>query len=607
MRLMLLASLLFATLVVCCCTEQRNATKPARKTLRTVKALKKSTANKKSKKTATEPDKSETYHVPLIVSAPKGVPVSVEVHDDDTHIRGSPDIRPIRPIHLVPLHDKPRQQEAQPRRYDEDREVFKGPVAVPREDNYGHHTEGIERSFYDSDRKQVAPGEFYSENLHLYHEPEVYHEDFSAIPGLPGIDYPTLSQMPHTGFKCLMHTATPGFYADVETKCQMWHYCQPDGRHDRFLCPNGTIFDQSTRVCNWWFNVHCESSLDRYDVNFDLYREPVKVEQATHYVDTPSIPASYHLDTPSVPSSYLESPISVPNPNSFLRHVAEFEATRHANPDHPQGILEASQPVQSIVHGLSENEYQHPKTVFIDSHHIDEGRHRYGHRGTLIDPVDQYTKVSSGHQDGSHHYVRAASLVDSDHRVKIGERYPGAGKHESGIKDDHHHHSALIDSSHHIDIGQRYPIVSDTNGNSHHYVYGNSKIPETIHHVDDGYIRPIHHQKRYPAKMAPSPLVRHDSIDYDSSVAHSSLSSPADPHTKSEAKKNPNETTEQRTPLKKRKRIPRRRLRKNHLRRKTTKSVAIEPSTVLPTYREANVTPAGRRYRIVRKRKDNKP
>lgn len=75
--------------------------------------------------------------MPLIVSAPKGVPVSVEVHDDDTHIRGSPDIRPIRPIHLVPIHDKPQ---AQPRNYDED-DVFKGPVAVPKDEPFEHHKE----------------------------------------------------------------------------------------------------------------------------------------------------------------------------------------------------------------------------------------------------------------------------------------------------------------------------------------------------------------------------------------------------------------------------------------------------------------------------------
>ena len=27
-----------------------------------------------------------------------------------------------------------------------------------------------------------------------------------------------------------------------------------------FLCPNGTIFNQVYFICDWWFNVNCESS-----------------------------------------------------------------------------------------------------------------------------------------------------------------------------------------------------------------------------------------------------------------------------------------------------------------------------------------------------------
>ena len=27
-------------------------------------------------------------------------------------------------------------------------------------------------------------------------------------------------------------------------------------RHS-FLCPNGTIFNQKKRICDWWYNVDC--------------------------------------------------------------------------------------------------------------------------------------------------------------------------------------------------------------------------------------------------------------------------------------------------------------------------------------------------------------
>lgn len=102
---------------------------------------------------------------------------------------------------------------------------------------------------------------------------------------------------------------------------QMWHYCQPDGRHDRFLCPNGTLFDQLTRVCNWWYNVHCDSSLSLYDINFDLYREPLKVPSQSLDI-TP-----YHQGLSSQPKSVD----TVPNPNSFLRHVKDFEASLNSH------------------------------------------------------------------------------------------------------------------------------------------------------------------------------------------------------------------------------------------------------------------------------------
>lgn len=37
---------------------------------------------------------------------------------------------------------------------------------------------------------------------------------------------------------------------------QVWHWCLPNGRQFSFLCPNGTVFSQSARVCDWWFKVY---------------------------------------------------------------------------------------------------------------------------------------------------------------------------------------------------------------------------------------------------------------------------------------------------------------------------------------------------------------
>ncbi|GAB6027823.1 hypothetical protein CHUAL_002052 [Chamberlinius hualienensis] len=107
-------------------------------------------------------------------------------------------------------------------------------------------------------------------------EEESYPDDLSAIPGEAGKDYPNLHRLPEDiYFSC--DDKLPGYYADVDYKCQVWHFCN-DGRRQSFLCPNGTIYSQEKFVCEWWFNVDCSSSSSHFGRNEDLYKVPVKVE-----------------------------------------------------------------------------------------------------------------------------------------------------------------------------------------------------------------------------------------------------------------------------------------------------------------------------------------
>ncbi|KAG8182082.1 hypothetical protein JTE90_008617 [Oedothorax gibbosus] len=92
-----------------------------------------------------------------------------------------------------------------------------------------------------------------------------------SIPGTPGVDYPNYSTVPKTGFDCKQYE-NPGYYGDVEAKCQVFHICQSDGRHDSFLCPLGTIFNQQYFVCVWWFNYNCDDTQMHYSLNADLYK-----------------------------------------------------------------------------------------------------------------------------------------------------------------------------------------------------------------------------------------------------------------------------------------------------------------------------------------------
>lgn len=90
--------------------------------------------------------------------------------------------------------------------------------------------------------------------------------------GVPGEDFPVLSEVPDTGFQCA-DQAVSGYYADDadEAGCQVFHICQlrESGRvqQDSFLCPNGTIFNQQYLVCDWWFNFDCSTAQDFYSVN----------------------------------------------------------------------------------------------------------------------------------------------------------------------------------------------------------------------------------------------------------------------------------------------------------------------------------------------------
>ena len=59
----------------------------------------------------------------------------------------------------------------------------------------------------------------------------------------------------------------------------MWHYCDQDGTKHSFLCPNGTIFSQVTFICDWWFNVDCNTAVQLYVTNEALSLLPAPPEK----------------------------------------------------------------------------------------------------------------------------------------------------------------------------------------------------------------------------------------------------------------------------------------------------------------------------------------
>jgi len=92
-----------------------------------------------------------------------------------------------------------------------------------------------------------------------------------SVPGEPGVDYPILATVPRTSFSCV-GKAEGGYYADVETGCQVVHTCGGGSKVvNKFsfikysaLCSNGTIYSQEIGTCHWWYLVDCESSEKYY-------------------------------------------------------------------------------------------------------------------------------------------------------------------------------------------------------------------------------------------------------------------------------------------------------------------------------------------------------
>ena len=60
--------------------------------------------------------------------------------------------------------------------------------------------------------------------------------------------------------------------------CQAYHVCLLDPLSGSmyptsFLCPNGTLFQQQTLNCDWWYNVDCAASPNFYALNEFIYQD----------------------------------------------------------------------------------------------------------------------------------------------------------------------------------------------------------------------------------------------------------------------------------------------------------------------------------------------
>ncbi|GIX85156.1 hypothetical protein CDAR_100221 [Caerostris darwini] len=97
-----------------------------------------------------------------------------------------------------------------------------------------------------------------------------------SIRGIPGIHFPDYDEIPITNFTCA-DKCIPGFYADLDTGCQVFHVCWPH-RMESFLCPIGTIFNQAILSCDYWYSVNCSITSDcrEFPTDIPTTQEPYK-------------------------------------------------------------------------------------------------------------------------------------------------------------------------------------------------------------------------------------------------------------------------------------------------------------------------------------------
>ncbi|CAB4059522.1 unnamed protein product [Lepeophtheirus salmonis] len=128
----------------------------------------------------------------------------------------------------------------------------------------------------------------------------------SALPGIPGEDYPILAEVPETSFSC-EGQVEGGYYADPDTECQAFHVCAADGE---------------AFICDWWFNFDCSQATALYSKNEEIAVERSAAGAAGGLIGSGSARQGYGAPTPSgtgypapgpAPSTY-GSPAPAPRP-----------------------------------------------------------------------------------------------------------------------------------------------------------------------------------------------------------------------------------------------------------------------------------------------------
>ena len=135
----------------------------------------------------------------------------------------------------------------------------------------------------------------------------------------------------------------PGYYADTEAKCQVFHICNTDDKSTlsaaSFLCPNGTIFNQNYFICDWWFNFECSEAENLYSLNDKIAAEREELAAAASDVQSTYSAVPPVAQAASAPSSYAQpkaAPVAAPAPQANYEQSRAGRSRQITKPNGPR-------------------------------------------------------------------------------------------------------------------------------------------------------------------------------------------------------------------------------------------------------------------------------
>ncbi|KAL7293691.1 hypothetical protein TKK_0012767 [Trichogramma kaykai] len=231
------------------------------------------------------------------------------------------------------------------------------------------------------------------------------------ITGQPGVDYPALTTIPATTFSCRGQRG--GYYADLETNCQVFHICD-NGRKISFLCPNGTIFQQSQLICDWWFKVDCARSAELYEQSSEYLaeeeRKRVEKKKMTSEFHRTNNDDNYHQNVDyDGRQNGRSNPFGQSASQNQLSNDKNSKSNQNHNDVYEKQASKSGSQIQYPNHRYDESTIPRPKEDYRKAQSNRQLNQLYSNDGKNVQSVKFYNHQGKSNQEDVY-YGSAANL-----------------------------------------------------------------------------------------------------------------------------------------------------------------------------------------------------